>query len=208
MAAKAKTKAKPAKQRETPLRLTPSVRRTLVAALAAGSYRTEAARYAGVGIRSFYRWLERGKADQEAGRRSPCRALLEAIEKAEADAEVRALAQISKASTDDWRAAAWKLERKNPERWGDRRQLQVGGTVEHHHQHSLVQRGILQPGQQPVDLPAAKRRAIAQILSEGEANPADQEQEEEVLTGEVVPELPVRAQPRQLPVRIDQPEHP
>jgi hypothetical protein len=180
----------------------------MLAALNAGCYRSEAARHAGVSVRSFFRWCERGRIDQAAGRRSPCRTLLEAIEKAEADAEVRALAQINKAGTDDWRAAAWRLERKNWERWGDRRQLQVGGTVEHHHQHSLVQRGILQPGQQPVDLPAHKRRAIAQILTEGEVNPADQEQEEEVLTGEVVPELPVRARPRQLPVRIEQPEHP
>jgi hypothetical protein len=44
--------------------------------------------------------------------------LLEAVEQAAARAKVRAAAQIAKAAEADWRAAAWFLERRDPETFG------------------------------------------------------------------------------------------
>jgi transposase len=45
---------------------------------------------------------------------------LDAIEKATAEAETSDVVTIKQASKTNWQAAAWRLERKNPDRWGRR----------------------------------------------------------------------------------------
>jgi hypothetical protein len=52
------------------------------------------------------------------------------VEKAQAEAEARDVAIIAKAAPDDWRAAAWRLERKAPRRYGPRVQLAVQQELE------------------------------------------------------------------------------
>lgn len=42
------------------------------------------------------------------------------MEKAQAESESRDVAIIAKAASDDWKAAAWRLERKQPRRYGPR----------------------------------------------------------------------------------------
>jgi hypothetical protein len=42
------------------------------------------------------------------------------VERARAEAEVALVALITRASREDWRAAAWLLERSKPQRWGRR----------------------------------------------------------------------------------------
>jgi hypothetical protein len=54
----------------------------------------------------LYRWLE-----NDPGLRAR-------VEKAEADVEVRLAAEIVQAAPDDWRAAAWMLERRRPTSYG------------------------------------------------------------------------------------------
>jgi hypothetical protein len=53
------------------------------------------------------------------------RKFLAAVEKAQAESESRDVALIAKAATEDWKAAAWRLERKAPRRYGPRVQLAV-----------------------------------------------------------------------------------
>jgi len=56
---------------------------------------------------------------------------VEAMEKAEADAEVADIALIrGAAGGGQWQAAAWIRERKNPERWGrrDASKVEVSGV--------------------------------------------------------------------------------
>jgi len=47
------------------------------------------------------------------------------VEKAQAESESRDVALIAKAASEDWRAAAWRLERKSPRRYGPRVQVAV-----------------------------------------------------------------------------------
>jgi transposase len=50
----------------------------------------------------------------------------EALQAAEAKAEVRWLQQIDKAAKEGtWQAAAWKLERRYPERWAKRERIDL-----------------------------------------------------------------------------------
>jgi hypothetical protein len=78
----------------------------LLAALGTGCTREAAAGHAGIHRTTLYRWLE-----TDPGLRAR-------VEKAEADVEVRLAAQIVQAVPDDWRAAAWLLERRRPASYG------------------------------------------------------------------------------------------
>jgi len=105
-------------------KLTQEVQDRIVAALRAGNYQETAARYAGISEDTFYEWLKRGK--EEPG--SAYSEFSEAVEKAKADAEVRDVALIDKAAHDgSWQAAAWKLERKFPNKWGRVNRTEISG---------------------------------------------------------------------------------
>lgn len=121
----------PAKTTGRPSKLTPKTHTALVTALTSGCYRETAAKVAGIGVSTLYRWLEQGEADIEHNRTTPYRELREAIEKAEADAEKKLLDTIQAAAPKNWQAAAWMLERKNPDRWGrrDAMKLEHSGRI-------------------------------------------------------------------------------
>jgi hypothetical protein len=70
-----------------------------------GSYR-DAAAYAGISEDTLARWRKRF-ADFAA-----------LLARAEAEAKVHWLARIEQAGAQDWRALAWKLERRYPAEWG------------------------------------------------------------------------------------------
>jgi transposase len=111
-----------------PTKLTPEVEERIVAAIRAGNYAEPAARSAGISPATYYRWLKRG----EEASRGIYRAFHDAVRRAEAEAEVHAVAVIRRAMGDDWRAAAHYLERRYPDRWRRRE------TVEHEGERRLV----------------------------------------------------------------------
>ena len=92
------------------------VQEKIVTAIRAGNYAQVAAVYAGIGERTFFRWMELGE-EAKAGR---YRQFWQAVKAAEGEAEVRAVAIIQRKMPDDWRAAMSYLERKHPKRWGRR----------------------------------------------------------------------------------------
>ncbi len=90
-----------------PTKLTPETTEKIVQALTAGNTRQAACGYAGISDQSFLNYL---RSSLE---------FLEAVKKAEADAEVRHVANIAKASNDgNWTASAWWLERRRYQEWG------------------------------------------------------------------------------------------
>ena len=132
----AATSPPPAK-RGRPSKFTPERTEKVLHALRAGNYRETACRYAGISYTTFRKWLmtaEQPDAPPEYIE------FAEAVEKAEADAEIFDLAIIRRASQDQhddngdlvskgsWQAAAWIRERKNPERWGRREATKVEVT--------------------------------------------------------------------------------
>jgi DNA invertase Pin-like site-specific DNA recombinase len=70
-----------------PTKLTPPVAERIVKAFRAGNYAEAAARSAGIGASTYYRWLERGEAEEVGIPRD----LLEEVRRAEAEAEVHAV---------------------------------------------------------------------------------------------------------------------
>lgn len=105
------------------LDLEPQLASRIITYIKAGSYLETAAAAAGVNRSTLHRWLKRGAEGEEsfAGFRS-------SVEGALAEAELRDLARIDRAAETDWKAAAWKLERRNPKRWG--RRIDLTGSVD------------------------------------------------------------------------------
>ena len=86
---------------------------TVLESLRIGCSRRVAAASAGISDDTLRRWAAR----------SPSLRL--EIEKAEAQATMAAVESVRRASLGgDWRASAWWLERRNPEEWGLRRQVE------------------------------------------------------------------------------------
>jgi len=107
-----------------PPKLTPEVQAKFIQALQAGNYPEVAALYAGFTPRAYYKWKALGETHTE-GRYFQ---FLQAIKKAEAEAETAAVALIRKAALEGtWTAAAWFLERKHPSRWALKQKVETAG---------------------------------------------------------------------------------
>ncbi len=103
-----------------PTKLTPAIQEKIVQALSIGSYRGDAAEYAGIDPKTLRRWLVRGIQEPESEYGDFRSAVLEA----ESRAKVTAMSCITKASRGgDWKAAAYWLERKHPHQFAERSQL-------------------------------------------------------------------------------------
>ena len=121
-----------------PTKLNYKVQEKIVQAIKAGNYIETAAAYAGINKSTLYDWLRRGEREKQRVEKNPRYRIRksekpyvefsDAVEKALAEAEVRDVLLISKAAEEQWQAAAWRLERKFPDRWG-RRVIEHSGDI-------------------------------------------------------------------------------
>jgi hypothetical protein len=122
-----------------PTKLTEQTVSDLCAMVASGASFATAARASGITDRTFRNWLDKGRelaVRREQGGRltAPQRLLLQlldSVERAEAQFEVRLVAMVNRAANDDWRAAMTLLERRVPDPWaGTRRKAgrPIGST--------------------------------------------------------------------------------
>ena len=123
-------------------KLTPKVRDAICDAVRAGNYLKVAASAGGVSERAVFAWIERGR--DEIARRDeghePNKAheahvqFVQALTRAEDDAEADAVRIWREQMPDDWRAAKEYLARRFGERWGDKQRVEMtgkdGGPVE------------------------------------------------------------------------------
>ena len=93
------------------LKLTPELAARICDAIRAGVRPETAATYNGVGARSYYRWMQLGRA---ADADPVYVEFVEQVEFALAEWEARDVLLIGEAAKTDWRAAAWRLERRLP----------------------------------------------------------------------------------------------
>lgn len=103
-----------------PTKFTPDTTQKIIAAIQVGATYELAAQYGGVSYNTFNEWMKKGEAAQSGAFLE----FYEAIKAAEGRAAVGWLAKIEAAASDgNWQAAAWKLERRYPEKYG--RQVQT-----------------------------------------------------------------------------------
>jgi hypothetical protein len=92
----------------------PEIVEKILLILRAGNYFEVAAAVVGVSRRSLYRWMEQREDFREK------------VQQAIAISEMKALKRIQDAADAGvWQAAAWKLERRFPERWARRDRPEV-----------------------------------------------------------------------------------
>lgn len=111
-----------------PSKLTPELIKQLSNVLMRGAYVETAVAHCGISKTTYYSWTRKGAEERKhiSDGGKPRKTfglyldLLNAVEKAMADAELSDLRVITEAASEDgsWQAAAWKLERRNPSRWG------------------------------------------------------------------------------------------
>ncbi len=112
-----------------PSKLTKGVADKICRALRIGAFMECAVSVGGVGRSTVYTWLRTGEEDIKKKRRTIAAKFKREFDKASAEAEFRKLQVIDNAAMregdPDWKAAAWMLERKWPDRWARRQVLSV-----------------------------------------------------------------------------------
>ena len=92
-----------------------------------GHYAKIAAQTSGITEQTLYNWLKKGEDPERYPEHA---AFLEAYRKAEATAEDNAIEAIRAAYPHDWRAAMTYLERRYPDRWAKRQNVDVTSDVQ------------------------------------------------------------------------------
>lgn len=136
-----------------PTKLTPELQENVLKVIRSGNYIETACAYVGINKSTFYDWLKRGAREKDRVAKNPRARVRKdeqpfvdfsnAVEKALAHAEIRDVAIIGKAAEENWQAAAWRLERKFPDRWGRKDKYALehsgkdGGPIETSHKEEL-----------------------------------------------------------------------
>lgn len=99
-----------------------------------GHYYDVAAASVGVCRTTLCRWMERGRREQQRLATRPhdeprpselvFLEFCEKLDSAEAEAERMALTEIKAHAFKDWRSVAWRLERRQNQRWGPRKAIE------------------------------------------------------------------------------------
>jgi hypothetical protein len=108
----------------TPLSINDEKMKIILDAILAGASHSVAAQVAGVPVRRFKDWIERG----ESGDMNVPAELVEfarRVRMAESRGELGLIARIRRASEENWSAAAWLLERRHAKRWGKQTTVNV-----------------------------------------------------------------------------------
>lgn len=126
-----------------PEKINDDIQKTIIDVIRAGNYLETAAAFAGIDVVTIRRWIKRG--ERELQRIEPKGLKIKqsekvyvefcmAIKKAMAEAEMRDVLVIGSAAKENWQAAAWRLERKYPDRWGRKDKHEItgkdGGAIE------------------------------------------------------------------------------
>jgi transposase len=111
-----------------PPKLTPKTRKAILNAISKGASRRAAAQAAGIGKTTLMNWLHEGR--REGGSATMVQFVAE-VEQAEAQAAVAACIAVQNAWSSDWRSAAWFLERRYPQEWGRRAQVDLNAKLVH-----------------------------------------------------------------------------
>lgn len=99
---------------------TARIGRELVALVESGLPLRTAAGRCGIGRRTVYEWLERGRRGLK-----PFARFVREFERAQAVCEGNVIMEIVAAAEKDWRAGAWWLERRFPKRYSTKQTMRL-----------------------------------------------------------------------------------
>lgn len=118
-----------------PTKLTEDLSARIVQYIRTGQYVETACAAVGLNKDTYYAWLRRAAAYREERRLGARKRqgeeiyllFSDAVERGLAEAEMRDVNIIGAASASQWQAAAWRLERRHPQRWGRVERVQLSG---------------------------------------------------------------------------------
>lgn len=164
-------------------RLTTDVREKILTAVRAGNYLEVAARYAGIAESTFWDWVRKGRDGHPTY--TP---FVKELDEAQAQSEVLDLARIGKAAEDPerWTAAAWRLERRYPDRYGrPSTRVQVDAKVGHYAAITPeALRAALDAGSIELDDAAAFAKVWRVLMGQMPAGEVVEGEAQELLPGE------------------------
>lgn len=108
-----------------PTKLTKETAQKVIDNIHMGCFIDTAAAAAGIARSTLHEWLRKGEEDLKAKKRTVAAGFKREYDSAAAMAEQMMVELIDKAAKTEWKAAAWKLERKWPDRWAKRQVLSV-----------------------------------------------------------------------------------
>lgn len=94
--------------------------KAIVEFIKGGSTITNACRAVGISQEAYFTWMRHGRNGRE-----PYVAFFEDVQRAKALARYSLERVIIEAAPDDWRAAAWMLERQHPEEYAQRSEVRT-----------------------------------------------------------------------------------
>lgn len=94
--------------------------------LQGGNYVATACAAVGIHRDTYYEWLRQG---QEPGASPELRSFAEDVMQASASSEAELVSLIRTSAADDWRAAAFLIERRHPKRWNEKTEQKVTASV-------------------------------------------------------------------------------
>jgi len=136
-------------------KLNPEVTEIICQYIEKGNSFETAAQAVGICRVSIYNWMERGEKGEE-----PYLQFLQQLKKAKAKSEIRHVEVIDKAMDKNWTAAAWWLERSNPQSWGNRTEQKIEHTGQVD-SNIIFKFDVLENGVKSTTSPTAKTTADA-----------------------------------------------
>ncbi|MFY9378850.1 MAG: hypothetical protein WAP07_01250 [Acutalibacteraceae bacterium] len=119
-----KPKSQKPKKKGRPTKLTKELIEQIATLVRAGNYIETACNFVGISKDTYFRWAREG-ARAKSGLK---RLFSDSIKSAVAESEIRDVEFIRKNET--WQSKAWRLERRFPDRWGNRQKVELSGNVE------------------------------------------------------------------------------
>lgn len=161
-----------------PTKLTKKRAETICSYIRMGSYIETAAEAAGICKQSFFSWLNRGndvidRMDRGERIEDPedkmYAGFVRSVNRAVAQSEINDLKNINKAAAEGiWQAAAWRLERRYPERWAKQEQLIINNVDADTYIEQQFQTLAVLTGERKTEAGEVARPAN-QIIDAGEA---------------------------------------
>lgn len=150
------------RQRGRPSKLNPQLNNKLLGLIRIGTPTETACRACGLDYVTVREWIRRGKGEHERSPTPEYVNFANGYETAVAEAEITLIAQIQKASNSDWKAAAWLLARRHPQRWAEPKPSSLEEIIV-----SMASSGLLSDEQLDalIKLSESSKNAAKEILS-------------------------------------------
>lgn len=109
-----------------PSRLNPKLKDNLITSIKLGNTLEAACGVVGLPYDTFAEWRQRGEGRHPTRKPLPDYVqFAQEVNQAIAEAQLRLIKRIHDASDNDWKAAAWILERRHPEHWSATQRVQL-----------------------------------------------------------------------------------